>query len=173
MALFYPTLYRRRVTDITVADLQRLGAQGLLLDVDNTLTTHDNPDLTAEVAAWLAAMRAAGLPLIIVSNNNPARVAPFAGAIGLPFQALARKPLPGGYRAAASQMGIEPHRCVAIGDQIFTDIVGANLAGMPCILLEPIAPEVGQPFIRFKRMFERWLLACPRQRKRREADYRG
>ena len=49
MSLFFPTLYRRRITDVTAEDLHRLGAKALLLDVDNTLTTHDAPDLTDEV----------------------------------------------------------------------------------------------------------------------------
>ena len=101
MSIFFPTLYRRRITDVTAEDLRRLGVRGVLLDVDNTLTTHDAPDLTDEVKAWLATMQAEGFSLAIVSNNQPVRVAPFAEKIGLPFTAHARKPLPSGYKAAA------------------------------------------------------------------------
>ncbi len=171
MALFYPTIYRRRVTDITVADLRSLGARGILLDVDNTLTTHDNPRLNPAVAAWLEAMRAAGFSLAVVSNNCDERVRPFAEKIGLGYQAKAAKPLARGYRAAAQKMGLSPRECVAVGDQIFTDILGANMAGMPCVLLEPIEPEVEQKFIVFKRRFERVLLHCRREKRRREEDY--
>lgn len=173
MALFYPTFYRRRITDVTVEDLHRLGIKGVLLDVDNTLTTHDNPNLDPAVSAWLAAMQAAGFTLIIVSNNRADRVAPFAQKIGLPYYARAKKPLPGGYRAAAAAMGLSAKDCVAIGDQIFTDILGANLAGMPCILLEPIQPEVEQRLIVFKRKLERPLLNSRRQKAKKEADYHG
>lgn len=172
MAVFYPTLYRRRITEVTQEDLRRLGAQGIMLDVDNTLTTHDAPDLSEEVKAWLSQMAQAGYPMMIVSNNRPERVAPFAAKIGLCYQANAKKPLPSGYKEAADKMGIPPSACVAIGDQIFTDIVGANLSGMPCILLEPIQPEVEQKFIVFKRRCERLLMRSRRQRARREADYR-
>ncbi len=171
MALFFPTLYRRRVTDVTVEELQKLGVKGILLDVDNTLTTHDAPDLNAEVKGWLHRMEENGFALIIVSNNKPHRVAPFAEKIGLPFYALARKPLPFGYRSAAKQMGVAVKQCVAIGDQIFTDILGANLSGMASILLEPIQAEVDQKFIVFKRKIERPLLQMKRERTRREADY--
>lgn len=171
MALFYPTLYRRRITDVTVEDLRRLGAVCILLDVDNTLTTHDAPELTPAVTAWLEEMRGAGFALVIVSNNKPARVAPFAEKIGLPFQALAHKPLPGGFRAAGDGQQAAAKACVAIGDQIFTDILGANLAGMPCILLEPISTEGEPPFIVFKRRVERWLLSNRRQKAKKEADY--
>jgi predicted HAD superfamily phosphohydrolase YqeG len=58
-----------------------------------------------------------------------------------------------------------------IGDQIFTDILGANLAGMHSILLEPIQPETKQKFIAFKRKIEKPMLNCRRQRKRKERDY--
>ncbi len=171
MALFYPTLYRRRITDLTADDLRALGAQGILLDIDNTLTTHDNPALDAGVSAWLSEMRQAGFALTVVSNNRDERVRPFAEAIGLGFQARAAKPLPRGYRAAAKAMGLTPRQCVAVGDQIFTDILGANLAGMRSVLLEPIELEVEQKFIVFKRRLERVLLGTRRAKRRREEDY--
>ena len=170
MALFYPTLYRRRITDVTVEDIRRLGGSCILLDVDNTLTTHDAPELDPAVTAWLAEMGEA-FSLVIVSNNKPERVAPFAEKIGLPFRALAHKPMPWGFWAAGSEQRMAAQECVAIGDQMFTDILGANLAGMPCILLEPISTD-GEPFfIVFKRRVERWLLNSRRQQRRRELDY--
>ncbi len=172
MSLFYPTIYRRRVTDITVDDLRTLGVRGILLDVDNTLTTHDNPQLEPAVTAWLDAMRAAGFSLTVVSNNREERVRPFAQKIGLAHQAKAAKPLPRGYRAAAKAMGLPVAECVAVGDQIFTDILGANLAGMRSVLLEPIEPEVEQRFIVFKRRLEQPLLNSRREKRRREEDYR-
>lgn len=172
MALFYPTIYRRRITDVTADDLRALGVQGILLDIDNTLTTHDNPVLDARVSAWLDAMRQAGFALTVVSNNHEERVCPFAEAIGLRFQARAAKPLPRGYRGAAASMGLTPQQCVAVGDQIFTDILGANLAGMKSVLLEPIELEVEQKFIVFKRRLERVLLGTRRAKRRREEDYR-
>ncbi len=172
MALFYPTIYRRRVTDVSADTLRAMGVRGILLDVDNTLTTHDNPQLEPAVLAWLDAMRAAGFALTVVSNNCEQRVRSFAQEIGLDYQARAAKPLPRGYRAAAKKMGLTVKQCVAIGDQIFTDIIGANLAGMYSVLLQPIEPEVEQKFIVFKRRLEKPLLHCRRERRRREENYR-
>lgn len=171
MSLFFPTLYRRRITDVTAEDLRRLGVKALLLDVDNTLTTHDAPDLTDAVKAWLAQMGESGFSLIIVSNNRAERVAPFAEKIGLSYYAHARKPLPFGFRAAAKQAGACRKECVVIGDQLFTDMLGANLAGIPSILLEPIQPETQQKFIVFKRKIEKPMLNSRRQRRRKERDY--
>lgn len=171
MSLFFPTIYRRRITDVTAEDLRRMGAETVLLDVDNTLTTHDAPDLTDAVKMWLAQMQAEGFRLIIVSNNHAERVAPFAEKIGLPYYAHARKPLPFGFAAAAKQMKCERKQCVVIGDQLFTDMLGANLAGMPSVLLEPIQLEVEQKFIAFKRKVERPMLNSRKQKARREKDY--
>ena len=171
MSLFFPTIYRRRITDVTVADLRRLGVDAVMLDVDNTLTTHDAPDLTDEVKAWLALVLAEGFGLIIVSNNRAERVAPFAEKIGLSYYAHARKPLPFGFRSAAKQMGCDRKKCVVIGDQIFTDMLGANLAGMKSILLEPIQYETEQKFIVFKRKIEKPMLNSRKQRERKERDY--
>lgn len=171
MALFYPTVYRRRITDVTAEDLRRRGARAVLLDVDNTLTTHDAPDLDPAVRDWLARMHGEGFKLVIVSNNSPARVEPFARSVDLPFVAHGRKPLPVGYRAAAAALEVPLRECIAIGDQIFTDVLGANLANIPSILLEPIQPEVEQKFIVFKRKIERLLMKNKHQSRRRESDY--
>ena len=171
MSLFYPTIYRRRITDVTAEDLLRLGVKGILLDVDNTLTTHDAPDLALEVKEWLDTMRKAGILMLIVSNNQEERVAPFADKIGLPYYAHACKPWPGGYTKAAERIGLPKKQCIAIGDQIFTDILGANASGIPSILLEPIQAEVDQKFIVFKRKIERLLMKNKRQQRRRENDY--
>ena len=171
MTLFYPTLYRRRITDVTAEDLRRQGARAILLDVDNTLTTHDAPDVETAVRQWLFRMQDEGFQLIIVSNNSPQRVEPFARMVELPFAAHARKPLPVGYRMAAAALEVPLRECIAIGDQIFTDVLGANLAGIPSVLLEPIQPEVEQKFIMFKRKIERLLMKNSHQQRRRERDY--
>lgn len=171
MALFYPTVYRRRITDVTAEDLRRLGVRAVLLDVDNTLTTHDAPDLDPQVRDWLSHMQNEGFALMIVSNNRAERVEPFARSIDLPFVARGCKPLPKGYRTAASVLGIPLRECIAIGDQIFTDVMGANLAKIPSIMLEPIQPEVDQKFIVFKRKIERLLMKNKHQLRRRESDY--
>lgn len=157
MALFFPTAMLPKAYDITVQQLQQLGVEGLILDIDNTLTTHDHPVPNDRILAWLSQMQKEGVKMILLSNNRPARVAPFAQKIGLAFEANAKKPLPGGYRRAAAAMGLSPERTAVVGDQLFTDVLGANLAGMASILVEPFQME---PFFRFrvKRCLERWIL---------------
>ncbi|MFR4393166.1 MAG: hypothetical protein ACLT29_02175 [Ruminococcus callidus] len=71
--LFRAKIALRSVCDITPQLLEKLGVCGLLLDIDNTLTTHDNPVPAAGVEAWVAGMQAAGISLCLVSNNHPPR----------------------------------------------------------------------------------------------------
>lgn len=158
MAVFHPFLLKQKITDITIEELQAMGVTGLLLDVDNTLTTHDSQLLTAEVAAWLQSVQAAGFIPEIVSNGYQERVRPFAEKLGLPYTAVAAKPLPFGFWRAARRIGATRRQCVVIGDQIFTDVLGGKCAGMRVIQLLPIAPEVGKPFIQFKRKLEKHIM---------------
>lgn len=157
MPLLYPTFYRNRITDITVEDLRALGIKGLLLDVDNTLTTHGSQFLSEDVREWLEAMKAAGLAMTVVSNSWEWRVAPFAQRIGLKHTSLSCKPLPFGFWRGVRRMRLKRRECLAVGDQVFTDILGANLCGIPCVQLQPILLETGKPLLLFKRKIERYL----------------
>lgn len=120
---FYPDERRRRITEIEPAALAARGIRGIILDVDNTLTTHDNPRPAPGVLEWLERTRGAGLRLIVLSNNHPERVSPFAGMLGLAFEADGKKPLPGGFLRACAHMGLSPRETAAVGDQIFTDVI--------------------------------------------------
>lgn len=155
MALLYPTLYRERITDITVQDLKDLGIRGLLLDVDNTLTFHGSQELSPAVKAWLEEMQGAGFLMTVVSNSWEWRVAPFANRLGLKHTSLSCKPLPFGFWRGIRRMGLKPAECIAIGDQVFTDIIGANLCGIASIQLQPIEPEKGKPILWLKRRLEK------------------
>ena len=166
MSIFFPNERYNRITDISPEQLYNRGFRGIILDVDNTLTTHDNPVPGVGVEKWLADAKAAGLKLIILSNNTPERVTPFADMLKLDFEADGKKPLWGGYLRAAKKMGVEKKKVIAIGDQIFTDIMGARLAGIYSILTDPIKPEKTK-FFKFKRWAERPILNMFERRNRK------
>ncbi len=165
MRLLEPTVLHERITDITVEELRAMGVRGLLLDVDNTLTTHYCPDLSPEVTAWLSAVQAAGITATVISNAKRRRVEPFAQKIGLSCVWLAAKPLPGGLWRGVRRLGLRLRDCVVIGDQTFTDTLGARLAGLRVIQLMPIRLEEGKPFLLFKRRLEKRVLAQYKRRK--------
>lgn len=93
MNYFYPHAMAQRVYQITPQLLKSWGVKGLILDIDNTLTTHDNPIPDAGVSAWLEQNRREGIAMIVLSNNKPERVEPFAKILGLDYISNGAKPL--------------------------------------------------------------------------------
>jgi hypothetical protein len=154
---FKPTYVFDKVTGITPEFLQKKHIKGLLLDLDNTLTTHNNPTPPQISLDWLDTMRRAGIKLMIVSNNHPPRVKPFADALSLDFESEGKKPLTFGYTRAIRRMGLKKQETAAVGDQIFTDVLGSNLKGIRSIFVFPIEPETSLPF-RIKRSLEKPFL---------------
>lgn len=157
MAVFKPTFALRSVLEITPVSLKVHGIKALILDLDNTLTTHDNPVPADGVLEWIANMKKHGIKLLIVSNNRPERVVPFARALKLRFVPNGAKPLPIGFSRAIKKLGLEKSEICAVGDQIFTDILGANLAGIRSIFVYPIEPEKSR-FFKVKRAVEKPFL---------------
>lgn len=152
--LFTPTRSYVSILEVTPEILREMGASALILDIDNTMTTHDNPVPIEGLAEWLESMRKSGIKMMIVSNNYSERVIPFAQLLGLDFIPRGAKPLPKGYRAAAKRLGVPKSEICTIGDQLFTDILGAKLFGIKSILVEPIEPE-GTLFFKIKRSLEK------------------
>lgn len=166
MSFFYPNERHHRITEISPQELFKSGFRGIILDVDNTLTTHDNPVPAKGVMEWLEAAKAEGLRLMILSNNSPERVKPFAEMLRLDFEANGKKPLPYGYIRTIKRMEIKKSEVLTIGDQIFTDVLGARLAGIYCIFVDPIENE-HTAFFRFKRRMEQPILALFERRNSR------
>lgn len=154
---FQPDYMYRRISDIPIDKLKAAGIRGLILDIDNTLTTHDNPQPSQGVRQWLDQAEEAGMKLIILSNNKPHRVKPFAEILKLPFAANGKKPLKEGYVRCARLMGCHPKETAIIGDQVFTDILGGKFFGCTTILVEPIQPEP-MLFFKVKRKLEKLVL---------------
>ncbi len=155
--LFKPTYVFDSAADIPVDFFREQSVRALILDLDNTLTTHNNPVPDTKRYDWFKRVRASGLKMIIVSNNHPERVKPFAEELGLDFVPDGKKPRPKGYNEAIRRLGVDKKHVAAIGDQIFTDVLGCKLAGIRSIFVFPIEPETGFWF-RVKRKIERPLL---------------
>ncbi len=147
----------RRVTEITPDILEKLGIRGLILDLDNTLTTHDNPVPGEGVLDWLDVMKKNNIRLMIVSNNHAPRVKPFADMLGLEFVSEGKKPLTKGFKEAVEKMGIPKKHIAAVGDQIFTDVLGAGLFGVKMLYVDPIEHEK-TTFFKVKRKCEKPFL---------------
>ncbi|WP_312641948.1 YqeG family HAD IIIA-type phosphatase [Hydrogenoanaerobacterium sp.] len=157
MSIFYPYYSTKRAYDLTPQLLHSMDIKALLLDVDNTLTTHGNPVPNENILEWLDIMKQSGIPLMILSNNTHDRVKPFADRLGLLFESSGAKPLPKGFQRCCERLGLPKSEVAIVGDQLFTDIAGANLFGIKSILVEPIELETGVLFF-VKRVLERPFL---------------
>ena len=154
---FKPTYVFNRVNDISAEFLKKRKIKVLLLDLDNTLTTHNNPTPPQSTLDWLLKMKNAGIMMMIVSNNSAQRVEPFADELGLTFVSRGLKPLPTGFCEAIKILGVKKSEVCAVGDQIYTDILGANLTGIRSVFVFPIEAESGFWF-RVKRVLEKPFL---------------
>lgn len=155
--LLKPDIKLKRITDISLELLKKENIDTLILDVDNTLSTHHGHILTDGLTDWLEYMKKGGIALIVLSNSKEERVKPFAEKINLPYISLGLKPLPFGYFRALKQSKGKRKNTAIVGDQIFTDVLGGNTVGVRTILLTPIKPEDGWSF-RLRRKLEKKLI---------------
>lgn len=152
--LLNPEIKLERITDISLNILKKYNINALILDVDNTLSTHHGEKLTNGLTDWLKLMQDNNIKLLVLSNSKEQRVKPFAQKIGLDYISLGLKPLPSGYIRALKRLKTKRKNTAIVGDQIFTDVLGGRLTGVRTILLTPIKLETTAGF-KFKRKIER------------------
>ena len=149
-----PKEFVTSVFQITPEKLATLGIKGIITDLDNTLIEWDRPDATEEIAQWLNEMNEAGIRVIIASNNHEERVKRFAEPLGIPYIYRAKKPLGAAYYAAMKEIRLKSNEVAMVGDQLLTDIMGANRLKLYTFLVRPVAESDG--FVtRFNRFIER------------------
>ncbi|MHC5372713.1 YqeG family HAD IIIA-type phosphatase [Enterococcus sp. LJL120] len=135
---YKPTWMVEAIYQITPEQLKAMGIKAVLTDLDNTLIAWNNPEGTEELRLWLEEMAKAGIPVVVVSNNNHERVEKAIAPFNLTFEARALKPLSRGLKKAQAKLGLKNNEILMVGDQIMTDIRAANGAGIPNVLVKPI-----------------------------------
>lgn len=141
-----PELHRRRLTDVTPDDIRSLGAKAILLDADNTSSFDNTTDPLPGTAEWVQSMKDEGFSVLLLSNAKPDRAQILADQYDIPVVALAAKPFPFGFRRAGIRLRCLPEEMVMIGDQLFTDIQGANRAHVHTILVDRYQKETRKPY---------------------------
>ena len=139
------------------------GYRGVLFDVDNTLVEHDQP-ATARAVELFEHLRELGFQTCVISNNKDYRVKPFADQVKTPYVYKAGKPSPKGYQEGMKRMQTTPDTTLFVGDQIFTDVWGANRAGIYSILVKQIAKHEEIQIV-LKRKLEKIVLHGYRKQK--------
>lgn len=158
LRLFYPGEYVDSVFAIDYQKLYDKGYRAVIFDIDNTLVPHGK-DSTPAVDELFRRIHRTGLKTLLLSNNSEERIQRFLRNIDSAYIFDARKPKPANYRRALQMLDVKKDEAVFVGDQVFTDILGANLAGMDSILVAYIRRE-GETRIGIRRNLEKILLRC-------------
>ena len=162
----YPNDYVDSTYMIDFEKLYQEGYRGVIFDVDNTLVPHGAPADERAIALfdWLHSL---GYRVTLLSNNKEPRVQQFCRqVVGAEYIFKAGKPKPANYRKAMERMGTDAKSTIFVGDQIFTDIWGANLAGIRSVLVKPILSWKEEIQIIIKRFIEALVLGGYRIYKR-------
>ncbi len=138
LGFFRPTKYATRISQIDPVELRARGIRGAICDLDNTLVGFRTLAPLEEDAAWVRRAKEADVRVAVLTNNGTPWAAQVAQDLGVPCIPRARKPLPHGFRRAMNVLELRADEVVVIGDQLFTDVLGAKLAGLEVILVDPL-----------------------------------
>lgn len=155
--IFYPKFYCQKVTDISVEYLRKNNIKAIILDVDNTLLDFDL-NIISGLEEWYNEIKINNIKCIILSNSNKEKkIKMVADLLNIPFIKFATKPLKRGFKKAQKILGEKSQNIAVVGDQIFTDVIGANRSKMFPILVKPVASK-DLWMTRFKRPLENLII---------------
>ncbi|MBQ1351698.1 MAG: YqeG family HAD IIIA-type phosphatase [Oscillospiraceae bacterium] len=134
-----PTRVYSSIDQLEPDALQAAGVRLILSDLDNTISPYSVAEPPETVFAWKRALEAHQITLFILSNNrSPTRIRRYCEKLGVPFIDHAGKPKTASFFRAMEQMDCTEKETIMLGDQIFTDVLGGNRAGIPVYLVKPI-----------------------------------
>lgn len=137
---FYPGEYMDSTYEIDFEKLYEEGYRGIIFDIDNTLVPH-GAKADARAMQLFERLKALGFGCCLLSNNKEARVKMFNDDVKVQYIYDAHKPSTKNYKKACEILGTNEKNTIFVGDQIFTDVYGANRAGLRTILVKPIHPK--------------------------------
>ncbi len=133
-----PDVMTRELTDLTPEFLYKRDVRLLMLDFDNTIIPYTADKPTKKMLDWLEMMSGYDIELCVVSNSKNERVENFCQEYGLNCITHAQKPSSKGLEACLYHYGVQGEYAALVGDQIFTDVLSANRAGVQSILVKAI-----------------------------------
>lgn len=133
-----PKIIVPALTDVSAELLRRRGIKLLMLDFDNTIVPYTTSTPTAQMHTWLETMARSDIQICVVSNSHKDRVKIFCEKYGIACITHANKPFSKGILECLERFHMDPAACALVGDQIFTDTLGANCTGVMSILVKAI-----------------------------------
>ena len=129
MSLFKPAEILDIFTDFDIAHYRKCGFDTILLDIDNTIAIPNTGVCDERAREFIGRLKDAGFQVVIFSNNTKERVKRFIGNLDVDYNYWSLKPLPFSYLHICKKYNTSPERTIVLGDQLLTDILGANLSG--------------------------------------------
>lgn len=155
MKIFYPKLHVKTVRDIDLSRLQAIGIKNLIVDLDETLRKRNSDFIPEGSIKWIEEVKKKGFNVCISSNNPfPWKFKKIKETFNVPCSFFALKPFSLAFHNAMGLLKSKPSNTALIGDQLFTDIFGANLLGIYSILVDPITGAEKGIFRRIMRWLE-------------------
>ena len=140
MKNFYPNRFFDKKEDVPFQEYYKQGYRSIIFDIDNTLVPHGAP-ADEKVIIFIQQLKEIGFQICLLSNNDEERVASFNERIQVHYIYKANKPFRSGYERAMDILGTGLKNTLFVGDQIFTDVLGAKRAGLHAIMVKPIHPK--------------------------------
>jgi HAD superfamily phosphatase (TIGR01668 family) len=157
-SLLKPRQIVENIGEIDFADLKRKGIDALILDIDDTLIPRQVNDVTPQLFEWIVERKEQGFKICLTSNSrHPLRVKFIGDTLEVPAISFGLKPLPFAFWRSLRIMNARPEECAMIGDQLFMDILGANLLNLYSIFVKPLSAETFLPR-KWMRTAEEWVL---------------
>ena len=157
LKFLFPKLFVDGIDKIDIDKLKEMGIKGIAFDIDNTLVPNRGNVLSERIESWLKKAELSGIKCYLMSNNTKRRVAEIGELLNMEGICWSMKPLKRSYLKVAKILGLRPSEMCVVGDQLFTDILGANYAGMYSILVTPLSGKEGIT-VRFKRHIEKIVM---------------
>lgn len=138
--LVLPSNYLPSIYHIDYNKLKKNNIDTLLFDIDNTVAKVDDLKVPKETIKLFNNLKQ-NFKILLISNNHKERVKPVAEYLDVKALWDADKPEKKAYDKALKMLNSSKENAVAIGDQILSDIVGANKYKIKSILVDQLAKE--------------------------------
>lgn len=156
MEKFIPDMYKKNIYDIDYENLKKRGIKCILFDLDNTIAPINVPGPDKDLKDFFADLYMLGFKVILLSNATRERVTPFKEKLNIDSSCKARKPFKKKYKKIMDIYHFKDNEIACIGDQLITDVLGANRMGFLSILVQPIS-NVDLFGTKINRIFERHI----------------
>jgi hypothetical protein len=131
--------FAERVSLIDIRKLLRYNIKGIIFDIDNTLVPWGSWEIPEETKVFIEKVKENKLKACLLSNTDKRDRALFVSReLRLPVIFMALKPLPFGFNRALKILNLKKEEVVSVGDQVFMDVWGSNIAGIKAILVKPL-----------------------------------